>query len=69
MSLFCFVFYCLLCIYSYAASSLLHGLFSGYRQWELLLVAVFGLLIAVASLAVEHRLSGTRASGVVAPGL
>ena len=37
-----------------ALSSLLHRLFSSYRQWELLFVAVFGL-IAVASLAAEHR--------------
>ena len=36
----------------------------GYR-----LVAVHGLLLAVASLVAEHRLQGTRASVVVAPGL
>ena len=33
------------------------------------LVALHRLFIAVASLAVEHRLWGTRASVVVAPGL
>ena len=30
--------------------------FSGCGEWGLLLVAVFGLLIAVASLVAEHRL-------------
>ena len=33
-----------------------HGLFSGCGEWGLLFVVVHGLLIAVASLVVEHRL-------------
>ena len=33
-----------------------HGLFSSCGKWGLLLIAVRGLLIAVASLVVEHRL-------------
>ena len=33
-----------------------HGLFSSCGEWGLLLVAVRGLLIAVASLVAEHRL-------------
>ena len=32
------------------------GLFSNCGEWELLFVAVHGLLIKVASLVVEHRL-------------
>ena len=33
-----------------------YGLFSSCDEWGLLFVAVHGLLIAVASLVVEHRL-------------
>ena len=33
-----------------------HGLFSSCGEWGLLFVAVLGLLIAVASLVVEHGL-------------
>jgi len=43
--------------------------FSRCREQGLLLVAVHGLLIVVASLAVEHRLLDTRASVVAAHGL
>ena len=39
-----------------AGSSLLHGHFSSCGEWGLLLAVVCGLLIAVASLVVEHRL-------------
>jgi len=55
-------FICLFLFYLFgsAGSSLLHGLFS---------IVVCGLLIAVASLVAEHRLRGTWASVVAAPGL
>ena len=43
--------------------------FSSCGERGLLFVAVHGLLIAVASLVVEHGLQGTRASVVVARGL
>ena len=42
-----------------AGSSLLHRLFSSFSEWELLCVAVFGLLIAEASLVAEHGLQST----------
>ena len=46
-------------IYLFLAVLGLHccvGLFSSCREWELLSVAVCGLLIAVASLSAEHKL-------------
>ena len=52
-----------------AGSSLLCGLFSRCGEHGLSLVAVCGLLIAVASLVAEHRIQGTWASVVVIPGL
>ena len=39
-----------------AGSSLLHRLFSSYREWGLLCVAVCALLVAEASLVAEHGL-------------
>ena len=39
-----------------AGSSLLHGFFSSSSEWELLPAVLHELLIAVASLAVEHGL-------------
>ena len=49
-----------------AGSSLLHWLFSSCGEWEYSPVVARRLLIAVASLAAEHRLQGARASVVVA---
>ena len=46
----------LLIIYGCAGSSLPHGLCSSCGKWELLPVAMHGLLVAVASLVVEQRL-------------
>ena len=43
-------------IFDCVASLLLHGLFPSCRERGLLLVAVHGLLVAVASLVVEHGL-------------
>ena len=43
--------------------------FSSCSKKALLFTAVCGLLIVVAPLVVEHRLEGSRASGVAAPGL
>ena len=43
--------------------------FSSCGEQRLLFVAVHGLLTAVASLALEHRLQGVRASVVVGHGL
>ena len=48
---------------------MLHRLFSSCGKWELLFVAVRGLLIAVASLAAEHGFWGMQASVVSAPGI
>ena len=45
------------------------GLFSSCCQWELLFIAVHGLLIVVASFVAELGLLGARASVVAAPGL
>ena len=45
-------------------SPLLHGLFSSCDKWGFALVVVRRLLIAVASLVVEHGLWGVRASFV-----
>ena len=47
-----------------AGSSLLHRLFSSFSEWELLCVAVFGLLIAEASLVAEHGLSYSATCGI-----
>ena len=55
-----FVYFYFIYLFGSAGSSLLHGLFS---------IVVCGLLIAVASLVAEHRLRGTWASVVAAPGL
>ena len=52
-----------------AGSSLLLGLFSSCREWGPLSVAVHRLLIAVASLVVEHGHWGMWASEVIARGL
>ena len=41
----------------------------GCSEWDHSLVAVHGLLTAVAPLVVEHRLSGVRASVAVVLGL
>ena len=62
--LFCFYLF----IFGCAGSLLLCRLCSGCSEQGLLIV-VSGLLIAVASLVVEHRLQRARASVVVAPGL
>ena len=43
-------------IFGSAGSSLRHGLFPSYSDWGCSLVAVYGLLFAVASPVVEHRL-------------
>ena len=43
-------------IFGCAGSSLLHGLCSSCGKWELLPIAMHGLLVAVASLVVEQRL-------------
>ena len=51
---------------SYAGSLLLCGLFSSFGERGYSLVAVLGLLIAMASVIVGHGLSGVRASVVVA---
>ena len=48
-------------IFGHAESSLMHGLFSSCSWWELLFIAVRGLLIAVASFVAEHRLQDARA--------
>ena len=47
-------------IYGYVGSSLLHAAFSSSSERGLLFVVVRGLLIAVASLAVEHGLQACR---------
>jgi len=52
-----------------AGSSLLHGLFSSCGDQRLLSSCRHEFLIAVASLAVVHRLYGAQASVVVAPGV
>ena len=46
---------------------MLLGLFLVMASWGMLLDAVRGLLNAVASLVVEHRLKGAQASVIVAP--
>ena len=56
-------------IYFVCAGPLLHRLFSSCGEQRLLSSCTHGLLIAVASLAMEHGLSGTQASALVAPGL
>ena len=43
-------------IFGSVGSSLLRGIFSSCSEWRLFLVAVHGLLIAMASLVVEHGL-------------
>lgn len=48
---------------------LLHGLSLAVVSGDYSLVAVCGLLVAAASLVVECRLSGARASVAAAPGL
>ena len=55
---FCFLIIYLfsLFIFGYTWSLLLPGLFSSCGEWGDSLVAVHGLLIAMASLVVEHRL-------------
>lgn len=63
-----FIFFIILFIFNSAASSLLQaGLSGGGGRCSL--VRVLWLLIAVASLMVEHGLWGELASGVVACGL
>ena len=52
-----------------AGSALLRRFFSCCVKWGLLSGCGKKLLIPVASLVAEHRLQGTRASVVVAPGL
>ena len=51
-------------IFGCTGSSLVHGLFSSCGHWGSSLVAVHGLLIAVAALVGVHRLQGVRASVV-----
>ena len=55
-------------IFGCARSSLLHGHFFSCGDWELLFIAVHGLLLMVASLIAEHGLGGARTSVVVAHG-
>lgn len=43
-------------IFGCSGSSLLHVAFSSCAEWGLLFVVVHGLLIAVGTLVVEHRL-------------
>ena len=59
----------MLIIFGYAGSLFLCGLFSGCGKWGLLSSCGVRLLIVVASLVVEHRLQGVRASVVGALGL
>ena len=59
----------ILFIYGHARSSLTCGLFSSCGEQGLLLVAVCGLLVAVASLVAEHGLESARASVVAVCGL
>ena len=66
MSLFVYI---ILFIYGCAGSSLLHRLFSSCGEWELLFVAVWGLLTAVASLVAEHGFWGSQASVAAMRGL
>ena len=47
---------------------MLHRLFSSCGKWELLFVAVWGVLIAGASLVAEHGFWGMQPSVVPAPG-
>jgi len=56
-------------IFDCTGSSLLRGLFSSCGEWGFLSSAVHQLLTAVASLVVEHGLSGEWASVFVARGL
>ena len=56
MSVVCFFKFICLFIFGYAGSLLLHGLFSNWGEQSLLSVVLCGLLIAVASLIVEHGL-------------
>ena len=56
-------------IFGCVGSSLLHRLFSSCGEWELLFVAVRGLLTAGASLVAEHGFWGGQASVVSAPGI
>ena len=65
MTIFCFCFFF---FFGCAGSSLLQGLSLVAASRDHSLVAVHGLLIEVASLAVEHRLEGIQTSAVVAPG-
>ena len=55
-------------IFGGAVSPLLHWLFSSCREWELLFVAVYGLLTASGPLCAA-RARGERASVAVVPGL
>jgi len=66
---FLFFFFYNLFIFGCTGSSLSPGLFSGCESRGYSLVAVHGLLNAVASLVVEQGLQGARASAVAAHGL
>ena len=67
---FCFFFFFTnLFIYDCAGSLLLHRLFSGCGKKRLLFIVVCGLLIEMASLVVDYRLSGVQTSVAVAHGL
>ena len=61
--------YIYLFIFGGAGFLLLKGLFSSCSEQGLLFIAVHGLLIAVASLVMEHGLWGLQASIDVAHGL
>ena len=56
-------------MFIWLGSSLLREAFSSCSEWELLFLAVCGLLLVVASPVAEHRLEGVQTSIVVARGL
>ena len=67
MGSFCFILsFIYVCIFGFFGPWLQHGLFSTCGERGLVFVAVRRLLIAVASLIVEHRPSGAWASVVAA---
>ena len=68
LSLTAFFFFNLF-IFDCTGSFLLCRLFSSCSEWGYSVVTAYGLLTAAASPVAEHRLQGTRASGVEAPGL